>query len=145
VSLIKSLIKKLDAPDRSEIKFVEANTSNLHSRALDWAVGEAIEQGGIQIYDIPGDGVRVFGKLWSPSSAWEVGGIILQDWRVSLVYQVNYDLNQNWIGCIETKNEEMIKGRGRTMLEAGCRCIVRKELGDRVKIPQIYEHFVYIP
>lgn len=69
---------------------------------------------------------------WNPSTNWGIGGIIIENWWISIINKNDY-----WVAEIEGDNNEQITMQGETPLIAAMRCYVAYKCGDSVKIPAL--------
>lgn len=115
-------------------------TSELIGKALDWAVAKADKrqdvlfcqrQYGKLIVRIAGNHEERDSEwLYSPSTDWAQGGLIIESECIGIGFGVGIDQDR-WEAGYSTPT-----ATGKTPLEAAMRCYVNAQLGDTVEIPK---------
>ena len=128
-------------------------TSDLHTRALDWAVAEAkgitvfiSKQGKLMGADYGDFNPRKGAPWWHPSGYdWAVAGRLIDDERMGVWYCDAVLAGQRWVDAngnverdkcwyAEDKNGDHVQTGDRAVI-AILRCYVASKLGDDVDIP----------
>ena len=113
-------------------------TKDLIGPALDLAISRANnapERDGWGWFEIDAQGF-LFDPLneyrYSPSTLWEQGGPMLEEYGISLVREATEWVAWEWV---RTRDDAEHFGYGDTPLIAGMRCFVSLKLGDEIEIP----------
>ena len=123
------------------MKTINAETSTLNSRALDWAVAtvkgfpikydpmgfKTGSQAGFWIWDEAKNGkMLLIGDNYSPSTNWAHGGAILESEGISLIK------SDNWLAKA-TNGFEVV---GETALVAAMRAYIASNHGEIIEVPE---------
>ena len=71
------------------------------------------------------------GYSWRPSNNWEIGGPLIEKYRIEL-YRAILDTNPKAWGAIINTDDYEYEGYGGTPLIAACRCIIASVYGEEV-------------
>lgn len=127
------------------------NVADLEGAALDWAVAvalgwtcypsDSIEQG--EVWHLDSERAP-FGRVmrresWKPSTHWNQGGPLIEEYQISVVENLPCSPGRNW----ETRCSRTAKGAGwrdygygPTPLIAAMRCLVAGKLGGTIDVPE---------
>jgi hypothetical protein len=111
-------------------------TSELQGAALDWAVAKCE---GHETLMCRGKLETLFTENgWTPSTNWEQGGPIIENWEIGLKRNAPCSDGRQWEASpsIRAKGAGWKFGYGPTPLIAAMRCYVASELGDEVDVPE---------
>ncbi len=123
------------------------NVSDLEGVALDWAVatleGFLVISDGISLLVEKGATLKILGPAtsggrpcgYSPSTYWDVGGPLIDKYRISVGDSIHPDLN--WTATLYVPDEEPWQFDGPTPLIAAMRCLVASVLGPTIEIPEV--------
>jgi hypothetical protein len=146
---------------------IEVQTRDLAGRPLNWAVAQAVKPKGFVLRDATGEmGCWVMGIAydaedpeswlksgWAPSTDWNVGGPLIEKYRVLLTPPTdlvhrnfgNFDSRNGWyesgmwgstIFGKDRKHRRTAFHHPDSPLIAAMRAIVQFELGDTVQVPK---------
>lgn len=112
-------------------------TSELTGRALDRMVAKCegypveMSKTGFLIFADPLIQCGPRGSVYSPSTNWAQGGLIIERARIAVVPVDNYS-QFSWIAAGNEAMLEVFPYEGSTALEAAMRCYVGAQFGDEI-------------
>jgi hypothetical protein len=118
---------------------MKVKTSELIGPALDWAVAtiegwNQFDEDGVPIIQLDSSHMRARWGLYSPSTDWGIGGMIIEREDINLRSHLGNDKDK--VAFLWRNHQPAFRMRGPTPLVAAMRCFCCAELGDEVEIPE---------
>ena len=111
-------------------------TNELVGAALDWAVAKCEGYFDMDMASVRGGVVDVFYyDMYSPSTDWEQGGVIIENERISISPRDGYWEALYHDNLFQEDGSDYFQ-MGTTPLVAAMRCYVASKLGDEVQLPE---------